>query len=230
MTYPASPSDTVPGRVRPDAAQFWAGAAATAVVAALIALVGILVCRWTLNIPIMAPAGAGAWGNAHTGVYAVVAALVALVAAGVLYLLMLSTPQPGLFFHWIMGLATVAAVVYPFSTSAPLDQKAATAVVDLVLGLAITSLLNAVGARARRRVTPSYAAQAGYRSAPGEVPAAQQGYPAGPGYPAEEGYGSDPGYGSDSGYAPGPGYVPGQRRVEPPTRPIDTPQRRGPRR
>ncbi len=69
MTYPASPSDAPASRVRPDGAQFWAGAVATAVVAALIALVGILICRWTLNIPILAPAGEGAWGNAHTGEY-----------------------------------------------------------------------------------------------------------------------------------------------------------------
>src|SRR5580692_2204716 len=79
MTYPASPNDARPNRVRPDSAQFWAGAVATAVVAALIALVGILICRWTLRIPVLAPAGAGAWGNAHTGESALVAALIALV-------------------------------------------------------------------------------------------------------------------------------------------------------
>src|SRR5580692_8855564 len=159
MTYPASPNDARPNRVRPDSAQFWAGAVATAVVAALIALVGILICRWTLRIPVLAPAGAGAWGNAHTGEYALLAALIALAAAGVLYLLVLGTPQPGMFFDWMMGLATLAAVVYPFSTSAPLDQKGATAVVDLVLGIAITSLLTAVASRAvRRRVRVGYPA------------------------------------------------------------------------
>jgi len=63
----------------------------------------------------------------------------------------LGTPQPNMFFDWIMGLATLAAVVYPFSTAAPLDQKAATAIVDLVLGIAITTLLAAVAARAVRR-------------------------------------------------------------------------------
>src|ERR1700759_3500306 len=128
MTYPAPPpGEAVRTRVRPDSAQFWAGGAATAVVAALIAVVGILVCRWVLHVYILAPAHDGAWGNAHTGVYALVAALIAIVAAGLLYLLVLSTPRPVLFFHWIMGLGTVLAVVYPLSTSAPLDQKAATA-------------------------------------------------------------------------------------------------------
>jgi Family of unknown function (DUF6069) len=157
MTYPASPDDAGTTRVRPDPGQFCAGAVATAIVAALIALVGILICRWTLGIPILAPAGDGAWGNAHSGEYVFGAALVALVAAALLYLLMLGAPSPGMFFSWIMGLVTLAAVVYPFSTSAPLEQKGATAIVNLVLGIAITSLLSAVAARAVRvqRVPPT---------------------------------------------------------------------------
>jgi Family of unknown function (DUF6069) len=150
MTYPASPNDAGNTRFRPDSAQFWAGGVATALVAALIALVGILICRWTLGIPILAPAGDGAWGNAHSGEYVLGAALVALIAAALLYLLVLGTPQPNMFFSWIMGLVTLAAVVYPFSTSAPLEQKGATAIVNLVLGIAITSLLTAVAARAVR--------------------------------------------------------------------------------
>jgi Family of unknown function (DUF6069) len=158
--YRVRPPDDGGGyRVRPDAAQFWAGGAATAIVAALIALVGILICRWTLGIPILAPAGAGAWGNAHTGDYVLGAALVAIVAAAVLYLLEFGAPAPRLFFGWIMGLATLAGVVYPFSTSAPLQQKGATAIVNLVLGIAIGSLLSAVSARAvriARTGPPSY--------------------------------------------------------------------------
>jgi hypothetical protein len=206
MTYPASPNDARTNRVRPDSAQFWAGAVATAVVAALIALVGILICRWTLGIPILAPAGDGAWGNAHTGEYLLLAALIAIAAAGVLYLLVLGTPQPGMFFDWIMGLSTLVAAVYPFSTGAPLDQKAATAVVDLVLGIAITSLLTAVAARAvRRRVPPAY--------------------PAGTRYADDAGYGTEQGYQSGQGYRDGQGYVPGQRGHEP-TQPIDVPHRR----
>jgi hypothetical protein len=150
MSYPASPNGAGAIRVRPDAAQFWAGAAATAVVAALIALVGILVSRWALSIPILAPTGDGAWGNAHTGEYALLAALAALIAAGLLYLLELGAPAPRVFFGWIVGLATLAAVVYPFSTSAPMEQKLATAIVNLILGIAIASLLSAVSARAIR--------------------------------------------------------------------------------
>lgn len=171
MTYPASPAGAGSPRYRPDAGRFWAGAVATAVVAALIALVGILICRWTLKIPILAPAGDGAWGDAHTGEYALVAALVALAAAGLLYLLVLSTPNPSLFFRWIIGLVTVIAVVYPFSSSAPVDQKVATAVVNLVLGLAIASLLTATAGRAiRRTVPPSSPVGPPRQARPGDTP------------------------------------------------------------
>lgn len=151
MTYPASPEREETTRIRPDAGQFWAGVAATAVVAALVALVGILICRWTLGIPILAPSSDGAWGNAHTGEYVLASVGAALVAGALLYLMMLGTPQPGMFLGWIIGLATLAAVVYPFSTGAPLEQKVATAIVNLVLGIAIGTLLNAVAARAVRR-------------------------------------------------------------------------------
>jgi len=105
MTYPPSPDDVAPNRVRPDSTQFWAGGVATAVVAALIALVGILVCRWAMHIPILAPASDGTWGDAHTGEYVLVAAVIALVATGLLYLLVLAAPEPDTFFRWIMGLA-----------------------------------------------------------------------------------------------------------------------------
>jgi hypothetical protein len=197
MTYPPTPDDVAPNRARPDSTQFWAGGVATAVVAALIALVGILVCRWALSIPILGPASDGTWGDAHTGEYVLVAAVIALVATGLLYLLVLAAPEPDTFFRWIMGLATLAAVVYPFSTSAPLEQKFATAVVNLVLGVAIISLLTGVASRAIRRSVP-------------------------PGGPAQSG---QPGRPVQPGYAPGQdaGYAPGQRGNQP-TQPVNAPQ------
>jgi hypothetical protein len=75
------------------------------------------------------------------------AAAVALLATALLHLLLLATPRPMTFFGWIIGLATLVAVIFPFGTSAPLSQKFATATVNLFIGLAIGSLLTAVGAR-----------------------------------------------------------------------------------
>jgi hypothetical protein len=158
MRRPEEPPPEASGPVRwIEPGPLWAGGVATAIVAALIALVGILVSRWLFTIPILAPKQSGAWGDASTGAYVVCAAAAALVATALMHLLLLTTPRPRVFFTWIIGLATVVAVVFPFSTTAPLAQKAATAVVNLVLGVAIGSLINGVAQRAvRRRRPPAY--------------------------------------------------------------------------
>lgn len=133
----------------------WAGGVATAVVAALIALAGILTARWVFTIPILAPRRDGAWGDASTLTYVLSAAGAALVATAIMHLLLLTTPRPQVFFGWIMGLATLVAVVFPFSSTASLAQKVATAVVNLVLGIAIGTLLGGVVGRTVRRRRPS---------------------------------------------------------------------------
>jgi hypothetical protein len=152
MTVPMPRQDPEPEPTRRvDARPLWSGGVATAVVAALIALVGILVCRWLFNVPILSPRREGAWGDASTVGYVFAAAACALVATALMYLLLISTPYPRVFFGWIIGLATVVAVVFPFSTTAPLSQKLATAVVNLVLGVAIGTLIAEVSRRATRR-------------------------------------------------------------------------------
>lgn len=150
MIYFASPTRASGTRVRPGPEQFWAGGAATAFVAALLALVAIVICRWTLGIPVLAPAGDGAWGNALTAVYVIGAGCFALAAAGLRYVLLVNTPRSGLFFGWIMGLLTLAGVVYPFSARTSAAPKIATMFVDLALGVAITWLISAVANRTSR--------------------------------------------------------------------------------
>jgi hypothetical protein len=135
-----------------DARTLWSGGVATAVVAGLIALVGILVCRWLFNIPILSPRHDGAWGDASTVGYVVAAAAIALAATGLMHLLLLAAPYSRVFFGWIIGLATVIAVVYPFSTTAPTSQKLATALVNLILGIFIGTSVAEVSRRAGRRV------------------------------------------------------------------------------
>jgi|HubBroStandDraft_6_1064221.scaffolds.fasta_scaffold285604_2 hypothetical protein len=154
---PNEPQRERPGSGRPrtprpqvDAGRLWPGGIATAVVAGLVALVGVLVCRWLFGIPLLAPKQDGAYGDAHTTGLVLSAGAAALLATGLVHLLLLSTPRPLTFFGWIIGLATVLAVLVPFSTSAPLTAKLATAVVDLVLGVAIGTLISGVAARSVR--------------------------------------------------------------------------------
>jgi len=152
---PAGYDQRAPGRPpsnRPTVAagQLWGGGVATAIVAALVALVGVLVSRWLVNIPLLAPMRDGAYGDVHTTTLVLLVAAASLVATGLLHLLLLTTPRPTLFFGWIITLATVLAVVVPFTTAAPLDQKAATSIVFLIIGVAIGTLLSGVGARSVR--------------------------------------------------------------------------------
>lgn len=169
MTRPIMP-DEGPPRTRPvvDARQLWAGGVATAVVAALVALVGVVVCRWLFNIPLLSPKSQGTYGDAHTTDVVVLAAAAALLATGLAHLLLSATPRPMTFFSWIVALVTLLMVLFPFSTSAPISQKIATAAVDLVIGFAIGSLLNGVGNRAvRQRRVP---ARNGYQEPYGQDP------------------------------------------------------------
>jgi len=127
-----------------NAGRLWTGGVATALVAALVALVGVLIARGLLDVPVLAPTDEGTLGNAKTLRLAVLAALAALLATGLLHLLLLSTPQPRRFFSWIMALATVAAALAPFLTDADLDEQVATAAIYLAIGVAIGSLLSGV--------------------------------------------------------------------------------------
>jgi hypothetical protein len=155
MTVPITPQNGG-SRMRPkvDGAALWPGGIATAIVAALVALVGVLVCRWLFNIPVLSPRQDGAYGDAHTTGMVLGAAVAALLATAVAHLLLLSTPRPLTFFAWIVALATVVVVLFPFSTGAPLSEKVATAAVDLVIGFAIGSLISGVAARSIRPRPP----------------------------------------------------------------------------
>jgi len=128
-----------------DAGKLWAGGLATALVAALVTVAGVVVSRGLFHVPILAPKGEGVWGDASTGWYAFGAAVVSLAATGLMHVLLLFTPRPLLFFGWIAGLATVVAVLVPLSLGGDLAARVATAGLNLLLGIAIGSLVAGSG-------------------------------------------------------------------------------------
>ncbi|MFD7307930.1 DUF6069 family protein [Promicromonospora sp. NPDC059942] len=134
-----------------DARVLWSGGVATALVVALIALVGVVVFRGVFGIPILAPEGEGVWGDASTIGLMVAAAAAALLAVALVHLLLLSTPRALSFFSWIVGLATVVAGVAPFATDAALDSKLASALINVVVGFAILGLVAGVARSAAAR-------------------------------------------------------------------------------
>lgn len=165
----SSYSQRSPGRPtssRPviEAGRLWVGGVATAIVAGLIALLGVLASRWLFNVPLLSPKSQGTYGNVHTTDLVLLAVAAALVATALAHLLLLSTPRPLAFLAWIIGLATVLAVVVAFSTGAPLNQRVATSIVYVVLGVAINSLISSVAARSVRPREPY--GYPGYPAAP----------------------------------------------------------------
>ncbi|RSM90659.1 hypothetical protein DMH04_04135 [Kibdelosporangium aridum] len=125
-----------------NAARLWASGLATAVVAALLAIVGIMIARGIVDVPVLAPKGEGVWGNANTFTYALLSGAAALLATGLMHLLILAVATPRQFFTWIMVLATLIAVVLPLTLTVEPGAKIATAVINLAIGLAITIILN----------------------------------------------------------------------------------------
>ena len=136
-----------------NAGRLWSGGVATAIVAALIGLVGLLIVRALLQIPYLAPVRSGALGDSRTAVLCVSAAVAALAATGLAHLLLLSTPRPMAYFGWIAGLITAVAVVLPLLNDDAITVRIATAVIHGVIGLAIISLVTgaALSASSPRR-------------------------------------------------------------------------------
>jgi hypothetical protein len=137
-------------KLQVNANRLWTGGVATAVVAALVAEVGVLIARGLLDVPVLAPTEEGVLGNANTARLALVAAGAALAATGLMHLLLLFIPRPWQFFTWIMSLVTLAALLAPFATDAEIATKVATAAIFLAIGVAIGSLVSGVASSAVR--------------------------------------------------------------------------------
>ena len=127
--------------------RLWAGGAATACVAALVAAIGVLLVNSVLDIRLVPPPLLLTITGSLAVNYAMTAFVAALVATGVAHLLSATTPRPRMFFGWIIGLATVAAMVVPFAADASVASKVSTAVINMVVGIAIGSLLTGVMSR-----------------------------------------------------------------------------------
>jgi hypothetical protein len=133
-------------RVAVDAPRLWGGGVATAVVAALAAGVGVLVCRDLLDVKLVEPPLLSVT-KSFAANYAITAFVLALAATGLAHLLSVATPRPRVFFGWIVGLVTVATMVLPFALEGSLEGKICAALINMVIGLCIASLLSAVLSR-----------------------------------------------------------------------------------
>ena len=76
-------------------------------------------------------------------------------ATGVAHLLLVSTPRPLAYLGWIVGLATAAATVLPLASGLPIAAAAVEGLVNLVIGLAIGSLVTRAAYSASRGTAAS---------------------------------------------------------------------------
>ena len=133
-----------------DGGRLWAGGLLAGVVAAAgIAVVGLLVLRGILDIPVLVRKD-GKLVNANTWWYALGAFGAALLATGLLHVLLIAAPKPYTFYGWLLGLAVAVAVLAPYTTKAELSSKVATSLLNFAIGVAIASIVAGVGRTAAR--------------------------------------------------------------------------------
>ena len=146
---PAEPMNPADPRLGVEVGRFWAGAAATALVAALIGLVAVIILERIFSLSLVPPPDLFATGS-HQAAFAIDGAVLALLAAGLLHVLILTTPRPRAFFGWIMALATLTTALLPLTWTDVLESAIASGLVNALIGIAIWSLLSGVLSRTLR--------------------------------------------------------------------------------
>lgn len=134
-----------------NASRLWTGGVVAALISAGVALVAFLIVHGILDLPMLGVKPGGAVFQGTAVGYALVSAAAALLATGVMHLLLIGTPRPFFYFGWIGGLCTAIATLVPLVTSQSWEAKGATAVANLVIGIAITALVSGTARTAVER-------------------------------------------------------------------------------
>ncbi|WP_402468875.1 hypothetical protein [Isoptericola aurantiacus] len=137
-------------RAQLDVGRYWAGAAATVLVCALLGFAASVIFDEVFDIGLYAP---DALGTGDDVSWAGAGALFALIAAVVLQLLVVVAPRARMFFGWLVALTTVILAVLPFTGDPDPLAGTMTALVWLVLGIAVYSMLSGVLGRTLVRPT-----------------------------------------------------------------------------
>lgn len=148
---PVPPQQVQPQRQPPkiDAGKYWAGAAATILVCALLGVAASVIFDDVFGVGLIPPPDLLDVGDDAS--WAAAGAVFALISAAVLHILVLIAPSPRMFFGWLVGLATVILAVLPWTSASDPLASAMTSLVWVILGIATASLLGAVLARTTRR-------------------------------------------------------------------------------
>jgi hypothetical protein len=124
---------------------------ATAAVAALAAVVGVLIVRGVFDIPVIATGNTdGSIGYVGALWLAFFAATGSLLATALAQVLLLRAPRPMAFFGWIVGLVTLAFTIWPYTVHVGPAVQFANAALYLVIGMAIGMLVSLAAGQAVR--------------------------------------------------------------------------------
>ena len=147
MSTSGVPDSVAGGRVVVSASRLWAGGVATAFVAALVAAVGVLL--FSSGSGHQTRPAARAFADHRLARFELRGDGVRVRAGGDRPGALADGhhPRPSVFFGWIVGLVTVAMMVMPFAFDASTASKVSTALINMIIGIAIGSLLSAVLAR-----------------------------------------------------------------------------------
>ena len=139
--------------------RLWAGGGAAGV-----GVVGVLFVRGVLNIPILS--AKGGLVNQAMAVVPLSAGLAALAATALLHLLLVTTPRPVAFFGAICAIVIAIVVLQVFLAGGTMEDQVAAAMLYVVIGITVISLLAGFGTprplRAHRvrhaRTSPAWSA------------------------------------------------------------------------
>jgi len=144
MTAPVDEPGGGEARDIVDGGRLWTGGVATALVVALIVVVGVLIGRG-VGVPRLAGDETGTLATGSLASYAVMWAGTTLLLTGALHLLLLLTPRPLQLFRLVASVLVLSAVVAPFTAGASRGAALAGALINLAAGGTAGALLLYVG-------------------------------------------------------------------------------------
>ncbi len=150
MSYPQRSWDD--GDVEVVAKRLWAGGVATALVAAGIAFVGVLIINSIFEVGIQTAGRSGALVDNASTVIPIAAGIAALASTALLHLLLMTTPRPASFFSAIAVLVIVVLILQVFLADGTVSAHIATGILYAAIGVAIVSMLSGVSATSVRPV------------------------------------------------------------------------------
>jgi hypothetical protein len=137
-------------QARADAGRLWAGGVVTALVAAGVALVAVMVSDKLLHVTLLNPDGTREAADDAMVMLPLLVAIVTLLATGLLHLLMTTTPRAPQFFASIGALVMVLVLLQVYLSASDVTGRLATGVLYLLVGVVIISSLSGVARTAVR--------------------------------------------------------------------------------